>query len=407
MRNNDYRHHNGVSMKINVITTVLAVTLFQVNVAKAAEYIIGADFSPTLSYDDNVALREDEEGSFSTKITPTLLLSRSIENGSIALNTGYRVERYASLSELDRQDPFANFSTNYNTERSAYGLTATYSENAQRAIAEEDTGDFSSNATVITKSLAPTYQYQFTERDFVYTSFNYNERTYDTSGFSDNETMSYTGGWSRNLTERLTGGLALTYSNYESQSDRLQSEYDSYNLSVTSTYMMSERWSFSGQVGYRTTDSETQFLQGGSQQSDRSAGSLFDFSANYAGELNTLTFSLSRSLNPSGEGVVNETDRVSFNWNRNLSETLSFSLNTLYQESQSADELTNTDREYFTFSPAINWKLDRNLALKMGYQYRQQKGTSFGGFNSNGDKVEGNMVYLTINYDWDGLRFSR
>ena len=84
-------------MKINVITTVLAVTLFQVNVAKAAEYIIGADFSPTLSYDDNVELLEEEEGSFVTKITPTLLLSRSVENGSIALNTGYRVRIHLQI----------------------------------------------------------------------------------------------------------------------------------------------------------------------------------------------------------------------------------------------------------------------------------------------------------------------
>ena len=199
----------------------------------------------------------------------------------------------------------------------------------------------------------------------------------------------------------------MTYSEYESESERIESQYDSYNLSVTSTYMMSERWSFSGQVGYRTTESETQSLLGGPNQTDRSAGSLFDFTANYLGELNTLTFSLSRSLNPSGEGVVNETDRLSFTWIRNIAETLSFSVNTAYQETSSADDLTNTDREFFTFSPSLNWQLQRNLALKMGYQYRQQKGTSFGGFNTTGDKVDSNMVFLTVNYDWDGLRLSR
>ena len=407
MKNNNYRHHNGVSMKINVITTVLALTLFQATVAKAAEYIIGADFSPTFNYDDNVELREEEEGSFVTKLTPTLLLSRAVENASISMDVGYRLERFASLSELDRQDPFANIAGSYNTERSNYGLNAGYSERAQRAIADEDTGDFASNATVTSKSLAPSYQYQFTERDFAYTSFSYNESTYDTSRFSDTETMSFTGGWRRNLSERLTGGLALTYSQYESESEFIESEYDSYNFSVTSTYMMSERWSFSGQVGYRTTDSETQSLFGGPSQTDRSAGSLFNFTANYLGELNTLTSSLSRSLNPSGEGVVNETDRLSFTWIRNIAETLSLSVNTTYQETQSVDDLSNTEREYLTFSPSLNWQLQRNLALKMGYQYRQQKGTSFGGFNTTGDKVDSNMVFLTVNYDWDGLRFSR
>ena len=394
-------------MKINVITAILATALFHSNIARAAEYIIGADFSPTFSYEDNIQLQEDEEGSFATKITPTLLLSRSVENASINLNTGYRVERYASLPDLDREDPFANISGSYNTERSSYGITAGYAERAQRSIADEDTGDFSSNATVTTKSLAPTYQYQFTERDFAYTSFNYRESTYDTSRFSDNESMSFTGGWRRNLSERLTGGLALTYSEYESESEFIESEYDSYNLSVTSTYMISENWSFSGQVGYRTTDSETQSLQGGPLQSERSAGSLFNFSTNYLGELNTLSFSVSRSLNPSGEGVVNETDRIAFNWNRNLAETLSFSINTTYQESQSADDLSNNEREYFIFSPALNWQLQRNLALKMGYQYRQQKGTSFRGFDTIDDKVDSNSVFLTVNYDWDGLRYSR
>ncbi|MAL48897.1 MULTISPECIES: OmpG porin family protein [unclassified Methylophaga] len=394
-------------MKIKIIMSVLVASMFQSNIASSAEYIIGADFSPTFSYDDNVQLQEDKEGSFVTKLAPTLLLSRSVENSTVALNTGYRVERYTSLSELDRQDPFANLTGSYNTERSAYALTASYAERAQRSIADEDTGDFASNATVTSKSLAPSYQYQFNERDFAYTSFNYNERTYDTSGFSDNETRSLTTGWRRNLSERLTGGLALTYAQYESQSEFIESEYDSYNLSVTSTYLMSERWSFSGQVGYRTSDSETQSLFGGPRQTDRSSGSLFDFSANYIGELNTLTFSLSRSLNPSGEGVVNETDRVSLNWNRDIAETLSLSVNTSYQETQSADDLSNTDREYFTLSPALNWQLERNLALKMGYQYRQQKGSSFGGFDTIDDKVDSNMFFLTVNYNWDGLRFSR
>ncbi|AUZ84315.1 autotransporter domain-containing protein [Methylophaga nitratireducenticrescens] len=394
-------------MKIKIIMSVLVASLFQSNIARSAEYIIGADFSPTFNYDDNVELRDDEEGSFVTKITPTLLLSRAVENASISMDAGYRVERYTSLSDLDRQDPFANIAGSYNTERSAYGLRAGYSERAQRSIADEDTGDFSSNATVTTKSLAPSYQYQFTERDFLYTSVNYNESAYDTSRFSDTETTSLTGGWRRNLTERLTGGLALTYAQYESESEFSESEYDSYNLSVTSTYMMNERWSFSGQVGYRTTESESQSLLGGPEQTDRNTGSLFDFSANYVGELNTLSFSLSRSLNPSGEGVVNETDRVSLSWNRNIAETVSVSFNTSYQETQSADDLTNTDREYFTFSPALNWQLQRNLALKMGYQYRQQKGTSFGGLDTNDDKVDSNMVFLTVNYDWDGLRFSR
>lgn len=373
----------------------------------AAEYIVGASFSPTFSYDDNVLLNEDSESSFKTQLRPTLSLIRSKENSNIAFNTGLNIERYTDLKDLDREDPFANFSSNWNTERSTYGLSASYSENAQRSIAEEDTGDFSSNATVESINLSPSYRYQLTEKDSVYGSYTYSERTYSDSvvsqnafgtNLNDNKTHSITGGWQHSITERLTGGLALTYANYESSGNQ-QSEYDTYNFAVTSSYLLSEKWSLSGQVGYRTLENEITPVVGPTV-TDESSGSLFSFSSIYQGEINDVTFTLGRSLNPSGEGVVNEQDRISLNWRRSLSEKLSFNLNTSYQETQTADSINSTDREYMQFSPSVAWRLQEDLTLRFGYEYREQKGT-------NVDAVDSNKVFLTIGYDWDGLRFSR
>ncbi len=192
--------------------------------------------------------------------------------------------------------------------------------------------------------------------------------------------------------------LALTYANYESSGNQ-QSEYDTYNFAVTSSYLLSEKWSLSGQVGYRTLENEITPVVGPTV-TDESSGSLFSFSSIYQGEINDVTFTLGRSLNPSGEGVVNEQDRISLNWRRSLSEKLSFNLNTSYQETQTADSINSTDREYMQFSPSVAWRLQEDLTLRFGYQYREQKGT-------NVDAVDSNKVFLTIGYDWDGLRFSR
>lgn len=389
-----------------MIPTVLALVSQSTSLV-AAEYIVGASFSPTFSYDDNVLLNEDSNSSFKTQLRPTLSLVRSKENSNIAFNTGLRVERYTDLKDLDREDPFANFSSRWNTERSNYGFSASYSENAQRSIAEEDTGDFSSNATVESINLSPTYRYQITEKDSVYGSYTYSERTYSDSGMSqnvfgrnlnDNKTHSVTGGWQHSITERLTGGLALTYANYESSGTQ-QSEYDTYNFAVTSSYLLSEKWSLSGQVGYRTLENEITPIIGPTV-TDESSGSLFSFSSIYQGEINDVTFTLGRSLNPSGEGVVNEQDRISLNWRRSLTDKLSFSLNTSYQETQTADSFNNTDREYMQFSPSLAWRLQEDVTLRFGYQYREQKGTTL-------DSVDSNMVFMTIDYDWNGLRFSR
>lgn len=392
---------------IGVIVTTYSPFAF------SAEYIIGASFSPTLLYDDNVELREPEESDFYTRVSPTLEFSRAQENSTISFDLGYRIERYASLSRLDREDPFANFSSSYLTERSTYGLTANYSQNAQRDIADEDTGVFGSNATVTSRSIAPSYQYQLSAKDFVYTNLAYSERTYSSSGsdisgfnnFSDNETISYSGGWNRNFTERLSGGVALTYVTYEAESDITQSEYDSYNISLTGSYALTEKWSVDGSFGYRTTDSENTFGNG-LASSDTSSGTLFDFSVIYLGEVNRLTLAISRSLSPSGEGVVNEQDQIALNWNRDLSERLSFSLDTTYQESTSVDQFSSIDREYLTIAPSVNWQLREKLSLDFGYRYRRQSGTVFGNF-SNSDDIDSNMLYLTINYNWDGIRFSR
>jgi len=391
-------------MKNRILSFVIlpAVVLYAPLVI-SAEYLIDADISPTLRYDDNVELRRNKEGSFSTEITPTLMLSRTTSQSTLGLDLGYRIEKFASLSDLDREDPFARFSSSLIRERSVFGLDAEYSENAQRSIAEEDTGDFASDATVTTRALSPSFQYQLTERDFVYTNLSYLKRTYSgtdvNDGFLDNETYSYTGGWFRNLSERLSAGLALTYATYEAKSALRESEYDTYNLAVTSEYRLNEQWSFSGQVGYRTVQSKNSF-ENGETLRDRSSGSLFSLTTKYEGLNNNFSVALARELNPSGEGAVNEMDSIRFDWLRMLTERVDFTLSGLYQQTQDIDSFNNTKRDFMFISPGLRWALQENIALNFGYQFRKQKG-------DNVETADSNMVFVTLNYDWGGKRFSR
>ncbi|WP_296591044.1 hypothetical protein [Methylophaga sp.] len=380
---------------------ILSSLILLSNSVIAAEYLVDADLSPTLRYDDNVELREDKEGSFSTEITPTLFLSRATEDSFLGLDAGYRIEKFTSLEELDRQDPFLLFSSSATHERSEFGLDAEYSQRAQRTIAAEDTGDFASDATVTTRSIAPRYQYQLSARDFLYTNLSYQDRSYDDNEFLDNETYVITGGWRRNFTERLTGGLALTYIDYEAEAIDRTSEYDSYNLNVTSTYRLSELWSFAGQVGYRTLDSENSNINGFTVK-DTSSGSLFSLSAIYEGYLNNISIEISKALNPSGEGVVNEQESISVDWQRQIASRLDFGFNASFQKTTSASDFDNTDRDYMTFSPSLRWRVEENITLNLGYQFRKQ--------DEKGDtvqKAESNMVFLTLNYDWGGLLYSR
>tara|TARA_R110000851_G_scaffold229829_2_gene382564 strand:+ start:6636 stop:7799 length:1164 start_codon:yes stop_codon:yes gene_type:complete len=378
---------------------ILSSLILLSNSVIAAEYLVDADLSPTLRYDDNVELREEEEGSFSTEVTPTLFLSRATEDTFLGLDAGYRIEKFTSLEELDRQDPFLLFSSSVTHERSEYGLDAEYSQRAQRTIAAEDTGDFASDATVITRSISPRYQYQLTARDFLYTNLSYKDRSYDEDQFLDNETYTMTGGWRRNFTERLSSGFALTYIDYEAESSNRTSEYKAYNLNVTSTYLLSELWSLAGQVGYNTLDSENTIING-STFKDKSSGTLYSLSAIYQGDLNNISIEIAKALNPSGEGVVNEQESISVDWQRRIASRLNFGLLTSFQKTTSASDFDNTDRDYMTFSPSLRWLVEENITLNMGYQFRKQEGDTT-------QDAESNMVFITLNYDWGGLLYSR
>ncbi|SFK20593.1 hypothetical protein [Methylophaga sulfidovorans] len=389
----------------------LLVPIVLINTASAAEWVFNAQADPKFKYDDNELLREDKLDDFSLNIDPTLSLSRSLENSSSEIRLGYRISRYKDLKELDKENPFASFSTSYATERSTYGLKLDYAERESRSIAEEDTADFSNISTTITKSISPSYSYRLTELDTISTSLSYQTRKQSddsrnnnsvfgsSSNLTDNETASLNLAWQHQYTERLNGGLSFTYVNYQAESDSLDNEYDSYSLGLTSEYQLSELWSVNGLLGARYLDSENNPVVG-SQTSDQSTGLDYSISTTREDELNSYTLSASRSLLPSSEGDVNEQDAYTITYRRNLTEKLTGNLSASYRKYRSADDLDSTETKYIDFSPSLSWKLAEDWSLVFAYRYRSVD-------ESDGKNVDGNALTFNIDYNWHGIRFSR
>ena len=381
------------------------------NNVSAAEWVFNAQADPKFKYDDNELLREDELDDFSLNIDPTLSLSRSLENSTSEIRLGYRISRYQDLKELDKENPFASFNSTYATERSTYGLKLDYAERESRDIAEEDTADFSNISTTITKSISPSFSYRLTELDTISTSLSYQTRKQSddssnnnsilgsSSNLTDNETASLNLAWQHQYTERLNGGLSFTYVNYQAESDRLDNQYDSYSLGLTSEYQLSELWSVNGLLGARYLDSVNSPVIG-PETSDQSTGLDYSVSTTREDELNSYTLSASRSLTPSSEGDVNEQDAYTITYRRNFTEKLTGNLSASYRKYRSADDLDSTETKYFDFSPSLSWKLDEDWSLVFGYRYRSVD-------ESDGKNVDGNALTFNIDYNWNGIRFSR
>ena len=216
---------------------------------------------------------------------------------------------------------------------------------------------------------------------------------------TDNETKSLNLAWQHQYSERLSGGISLGYVNYSAESESLDNEYDTYTAGFTSTYQLTELWVINGLLGARYLDSENTFSNGLTTTSS-SSGLNYSLSATKNGELDSMSLSASRSLLPSSTGAVNEQDAYTLSYSRELSEKLKASVSTTYREYTSADDISSITTKYIDFSPSLRWDIYEKWSLAFGYRYRSID-------ESDGKNVNSNSVSLNIDYNWDGIHFSR
>jgi hypothetical protein len=375
-----------------------AATLFNV---QAAEWSLSGGLNPSLEYDDNIFMRESNKvGDYHASMIPTLKLAYETDNAEASLSTGYVMDRYHTSSYLDNDDPFFKLNTAYKTQRSTWGLGLNFSESSSRNDAADDTGDFETNSTSTTKSISPSFSYQLTERDSLSLSTSYSEKTYSTTDFSDSKNRSVSSHWQHQFTERFNGGVSLSASNNKSTGLLELTDDDTYNLSLTSNYNISEIWSIDGSIGINHLNSQQTNLLGATDKT-KSTGPSSSINVSYKTDINQANLSISRSISPSSTGDVNEQDKVSVGWSRSLNERLTAGIRGSYQETSSAIDNDSNDRENISISPSINWQYSPDSTFSLSYNYRQQKESAL---NTN---VSSHAIMLTFNYNWHGINVSR
>lgn len=367
----------------------------------AAQWSLSGSVDPSLEYDDNIFMRDTNKiGDYHSRMSPTLSAAYNLENMNVSFNTGYVVDRYDESSELNTENPFWRFNTQYQTQRSSWGLGVSYQERTSRSLAADNTGDFETNSINTSETIAPSFSYQLTERDVLGVRGSYVKQESSTVDFSDSKSRSLTTSWTHKFTERLNGGVALTVSNNKSTGLASSSDDDTYNLSLTSQYEMSEIWSINGSVGIRQLDSEQKDAANVTSNGS-TTGSSLNVNVSYKKDVDTASIGVSRSISPSIDGGVNEIDKFSINWSRDLSDVLSTSIRASIQQTSSARVNSSDKRENISVSPAINLKLSPDASIALTYRYRQQKESV------NDTRVSSNAVMLTFNYNWDGFSVSR
>lgn len=369
--------------------------------AHSAEWKVDANIAQALSYNDNVRMQNEAQGSMLYRITPVFNAFRATENSKLLAHVSYGTQIYTDIPELDRDTQNYGVEGSYNTELFDYSLIFNYHVAPARNTAESDTGDFATNADKTTWSLSPTISYRLSEVDSLSLSGNYSESKYSSGNFADTENFSVNLAWQRQWTERYSGSVSISYSKFDSINIAIaqSTTSESFSLNISNQYLLTETWNIFATVGGRYTETQ-QTLNFGVFNSTINTGSegfLFDIGTRYQGEALTSSLSLGRSLLPSGFGRLNEQTRFSLEMGYKITERLSSGFSASYQTMDSVGGGTQNSRDNITLSPFISWKLTPELSLVGSYRYRFQDSSS------RGFSTDSNTVMLTLNYRWPGL----
>ena len=408
---------SGLVMFRLLTPSLIALALLAPYCANAAEWSVKGFVDQNLSYDDNVLMRQDAQGSFKYMIVPTVTFQHRTDRSEISANASYGTQLYTDIEGFDQDIQHYGLKSMFRSEKFDWGLNANYSVTPTRNNAVQNSGVFNNNSNSNTWSVLPFLTYKIDDNNSLSLTPTYSETTYSSSnssstapGVSNNfrnyNSFNVSLAWQHLWSERYLSAVSLFYNKYDSQpstnSSLASTTFDSEGINISNTYLLSETWKLSGTLGGRYTESTTGTVN------SNSLGFLADAGADYTGEQLSSGIHFNRSLMPSSLGQLQEQTSVDFNIGYKILEKLTAKFTTSYQESTFVNTANPTTRKNLLFQPSVNWQFAPEWTLGGSYRYRLQDGL----INNNGTSVsnaeaDSNLFMISVNYNWQGLSLSR
>ena len=375
---------------LNAMGTVILMTGSAFSLAES--WVPDFSVSTDATYDDNFLMNDSEQDSWIYSLKPEVSLIYVTPVIKSELEAKIAVKRYSEFEQFDSEDPSLNWKNSYKKERSTWTMDFGYSENSQRDVADQDTGQFDSNTLVETINVNPGVSFRVTEKDDIGISFSYIERDYDEEDFSDNDNQTVGLNWQHKIDEVLSTTVNLSDSQYSADRPNVFSNDTDYKkLNVGFIYKHSDSTDINGSVGYFQSDSQKKIISGPvlGVENTENTGLLLNLGMNYSQEKNDWSFHLSRGLYPSSQGEVEERDSAGLGFEHNFTSRSSSGLNISWS---STDSLTD-NRDSLTVSPYYHYRMTEKLKLQTSYVFRS--------FDRQIDtKVESNRVKIGLRYSF-------
>lgn len=416
---------------------VLGICLLLAGVASipsmAAEWSLEPSVAVREEYNDNIHLTTAPHNSvWSTTLSPSVKFGGRSEILEVAGGARLNFNRYSGESGLDTNDQMFTLTSGYKLERDTWGLDASYTRDSTLASELATTGIVQVRKQRNSSNVAPSWTHIFSERGSLKLDYQLQQAKYDDAaaiGLIDYSNQSL----SASLIYLLSGQDQASISAYSSKYETSPATYKSDNQGVQFgvTHAFSETLKGSVTGGVRTTRSivqndasycswlgysfprsfcsnESVIASGGIivpvtvTTETRAHGSLLNATLEKQFETMALNGRLSRDVNPSGNGSLVETDRISIGLSGKLSPTLTGGLNVSTSDSRYLNGvLTTAATHYLAFEANLGWHVTEWWVMDAGYRYSRQQ-------NPTGTLVPtSNVVYVNLNYNWPKISVSR
>ena len=240
--------------------------------------------------------------------------------------------------------------------------------------------------------VAPSWRHQLTPRWGLTANASYQDVSYRDAEFTGLTDYTYTTlgldtDYAFDQRIRVLG--QVNFSRYKT--DRTDITSDTTGVLGGVGYSFSPKWSVRGLLGLRR--SETTIPTAAGTTTSSGTGYLADILATRQFQTAKLTLGLNKSLNPSGNGELLDSQRFSLDWNQNLSERWQWRvLGNRYLNERSTRATGTNNRVYWAITPSLRYKLDREWSLLASYRYRYQK------YENNTDAATSNAVLMVLSY---------
>jgi hypothetical protein len=359
----------------------------------ASDNVVSLGVSAEAFYDDNFRMEEDARDSSGVKIRPSLnwIYSTPTYTSNILFNLA--LTRNAEFSEYDSEDPVLSWDQSFERERLSAGLGLSYSDIGVRENADEDDGNFDSDARARTFSFSPWLKHELTELDEVGVSYGLTHRTYDDDEFNDNINHRFSISWARDFTPVLSSRLVGGVSRYESDGDTSETTTDSQSLTVGLVYEDDEHLKWNLDAGFFASQETLtrQAILGDEDVETDNTGWLASIGANYDLGVNQFNFGLGHQLFPSNDGSVDEQTRLSVGWRHSLTEYTILGSNARWIENRAPDN----DDEFQSWQADVWIQHELTESLSIGVDYRRLE------IDDDEGRRASNRAGLSLNYQYD------